>query len=195
MHKKNGFNNKDNNNFNKDDWAKDGDNNFNKDDWVKYVSLFIMRITISMVGVITCKSLFWSWYNETYSWVEFCNNFYCLSSGLIAIGCFAGGLINKLLDFTPLNVNVNVNMFLYDSTLKRLKNLILSWKDLVLNQDRNPIIGQPGGSSSQGSRVGQSGGNSSSGGEVGPKSPVQKKYKFINYRPGSQVGPESQVEP
>ena len=87
------------------------------------VFLFMMRITISMAGVIICKSLFLTWYNDAYNWVEFCNNFYSLSSGLIAISCIAGGIINKLLDFTPLNVNVNVNMFLYDSTLKRLKGL------------------------------------------------------------------------
>lgn len=158
----------------------DNDNNNNKSSMTtslaKKVSLFIMRITTSMVGVIACKSLFLSWYNDTYNWVEFCNNFCSLSSGLISIGILAGGLISKLLEFTPLNVNIN--NFLVDPSLKILKTLFLSWKDFVLNQDRIPIQDQPGATSSSGSQVAQPGASSSSASQVGGNTPS-----------GSQEGP------
>lgn len=133
------------------------------------VLFFLTRIIISMVVIIISKSLFICWYECTLSWDGFCNNFFSLYSGLMGIGVLAAGLINKFLDFTPLNITIKnflpdhslkrLKNFLADHSLKRLKNLILSWNEgrvLVLNQDRNSeqgVAGQPGGTSSSGSQV------------------------------------------
>lgn len=119
----------------------------------------------------------------------FFENITSLNSFLAGIGCFAGISIGKLLDFTPLKINIK--KLLFDPLLITLKKLLLSLKDLVLNQDKNPIIGQSGDSSSHGSQVGQPGGSSSSGSQV----PKPKIHKFIEYRPPSQVGPKSQLGP
>jgi hypothetical protein len=70
------------------------------------IYLFLMRTIITMVGIILAKSLFLCWYNDTYDWLELWNNIYSLYSGLIAIGYLVGLLINKLLDFTPLNIKL-----------------------------------------------------------------------------------------
>lgn len=141
----------------------------------KKVSLFLIRIIITMVVVIISKSLFFCWYDCTLSWEEFKENIFSFYSGLMAIGILAGGLMNKLLDFTPLNINIKD--FLVDPSLKILKKLFLSWKDFVLYQDRNPIQDQPGGSQ----QVVQT--NTPSGSQIQPNTPSSSQVQPIDDRP------------
>ena len=110
------FNN--NNGFNKNSNNESGRNNISK---------FLSRITISMIVGIIVKSLFLSWYNDTFSWIGLWDNIYSLHSGLIAIGCLTNGLINKLLDLTSFNIKIR-DLFSENPiyNLKRLWNLLLS---------------------------------------------------------------------
>lgn len=156
----NGFNNNSNN--------ETGRNNRISNLW-KNVYKFILRIIISMIVAILSKTLFLCWYNNSYSWLEFFENLNSLSSFLAGIGTFAGISIGKLLDFTPLKINIK--KFLFDPLLITLKKLFLSWKEgvaLVLNQDRNPIKDQPGGNSSIGSQPGPESPTTPSGSQVQP---------------------------
>lgn len=91
------------------------------------VYLFLMRIVITMVGVILAKSVFWTWYNDGYSWPDLKDNIFSLYSGLIGVGCLVGGLITKVLDFTCFNIKIKD--LLVDSTLKN--NFQKLWKILL----------------------------------------------------------------
>lgn len=70
------------------------------------VCLFLIRVAIIIVGVILAKSFFLAWYNDNYTYQEFYNNIYSLSSAIIAIGSFTGRLLGIILDYTSLNIQV-----------------------------------------------------------------------------------------
>lgn len=107
--------------------SKARNNRISSSSLAKKVSLFLIRIVITLIGVILSKSLFLSWYNDTYSWQELKDNIFSLSSVLIGVGCLAGRFINYLLDYTIFNIKIK-DLLLVNPTfnLKRLWNLLLS---------------------------------------------------------------------